>query len=377
MKFIIFADKSYNYVKPLADGLHRTLMEEGHECHIWYDGNFWLNKLNMFNVLLSDIYKLFQNIKWRNNKKYIYRFWNLLRFYTKEKRNHLQTCDCIIVVNNCPSIFYSKSLKRLESLRSEYKKPIVNLDFHYLPNQAWWKRINQTENPFGLERFDWYLPVALVTEFAIPREIPQIYSSVGLNLQSSNLYPQQEQFQALIDFPRKGYEAYEKMAITALESLGIPYVKLNGRYTRDEIRKVYRKSSIYFVSFRESFGLPICELQLCGAYVFTPYAEWCPAHFLGKDIYEKGSGELGRNFVVYDNDIDVLKEKLSQVKESYSSQHVLENFKEDYPYYYEMDKTAIKEFVNKLANGTITSNTHKEFKEYNKYMSLEDDIVLY
>ena len=53
MKFIIFADKSYNYVKPLADGLHRTLMEEGHECHIWYDGNFWLNKLNMFNVLFS------------------------------------------------------------------------------------------------------------------------------------------------------------------------------------------------------------------------------------------------------------------------------------------------------------------------------------
>lgn len=377
MKFVIFADKSYSYVRPIADGLHKTLLSEGHDSIILYNGIYWLNKLNLIKVLIGDVYRVFMNLLSWNKRKYIYRFFGLLTFNSSKTKKLLSECDCIIVVNNCPSVFYSNNLKRLEEIRLQYNKPIVNYDFHYLPNQAWYKRITQDPNHFGLERFDWYLPVGLVTEYAIPENIPQIYSCIGMDVKKSNLFPEQKKFKALVDFERKGYEQYRNLVIDTLTELNIPYVALNGRYTTDEIRKIYRQSSIYFVSFRESFGLPIAELQLCGCSILTPYKEWCPAHFLDKSPFESGTGELGSNFYVYDNNEEILRNQLLNIKTTFDANQVMAKFKKEYPDYYKINLDELKIFINKLEAGDINAESHLEYKEFNRLISTDDDIVLY
>jgi len=378
MKFVIFSDRSYNYIRPISEGLAKRLCELDHDVSIYYDGIYWLSDLNLFRVFFIDIYRFILNLIKRNSKLYIYRFFKLLTFFTKKKNHELLEADCIIVVINCPGSFYKNNIRRVEELRIKYNKPIVCYDFHYLPNQGWYKRIldSNPEN-YGLERFDWYLTGSIVTEYAIPKQIPIIYSNIGFNIKSANLYPEQKKFMALLDFRRNGYDVERDLIINVLTALNIPFVELSGRYTSDEIRSIYRKSSIYFISCRESFGLPILELQLCGCYIFTPYREWAPAHFLDKSIYEKGVGKLGRNFVVYDNNEAELINYINEIKINYNPLDVIHNFKLDYPYYYDFNNEELINFINLLQSRKINSNSHFQYKDFNKYISLSDNVILY
>lgn len=368
MKFVIFADKSYNYIKPLANGLQETLRKMGHSSEILYDGIYWLRDLNLFKVLIADIYRIYLNIKHKQKDLFIYRFFGLFFFLTTKRRRLLKECDCIIVVNNCPSAFLKN--KRIDWLRKKFNKPIVNYDFHYLPNQGWWKYMN--EGYRGLEQYDWYLPVGLVTEFAIPKEIPEIYTCIGMDVNSEDLYPEQDDFIVLLDFPRPGHEKKRSEEKKILEELDINYVELHGRYTTKQIREIYRKSSVYLVSCRESFGLPIVELQLCGAKIFTPYLEWVPAHYLSKSINEKNTGLLGENFVVY-GDNEGLKRALHKAKAKFNALRNVEIFKENNPLYNQISKKKLESFVLKLKNGTITSQLHNDLKKYNVFISKDDD----
>lgn len=378
MKFVIFADKSYNYIKPVAIGLEKMLNEAGHETFLYNDGLFWLQKINPLKLLITDIYKLIQNIRHNNKNLFIYRFWNVITFYNKKRRKEISNCDCIIIVYNCPSVFYKTNIKRTEWLRKKFNKPIVNYDLHYLPNQGWYKRIKES-NPtnFGLERFDWYLTGSVVTEFALPKDIPQIYSLIGFDLRFNNLYPEQKDFIALLDFPRNGYEKERELQIKALKETNTQFIELKGRYTTEEIRSIYRKTSLYFISFRESFGLPIIELQLCGSLIFTPYKEWLPAHFLNKNIYDKGNGNLGSNFVIYNQDINILKNNIYAAKSQFNANANILNFKHEYPFYYSGNINELKRFCNKISNGEINSSNHRRFEQYNQFISLTDDIILY
>lgn len=370
MKFVIFADKSYNYVKPLSTGLHKTLLDLGHESVIWYDGLYWLLNLNLIKVFFSDIYRFFKNLKEGKKDRYIYRFFNLLFFYNKNRRKILKECDCIIFVQNCPSSF--KPIKRLDELRDKYNKPIVNYDFHYLPNQGWWSRIVRIEGHKGLEQYDWYLPVDLITEFAIPREIPKIYHSIGMDINDINLYPEQTEFIVLLDFPRPGHEEQRMREKQLLNEIGVKYIELQGRYTTDEIRSIYRRISIYLVSFRESFGLPIVELQLCGAKVMVPHREWVPAHYLDKSPYEKGQGRLGKNFITYASD-DEFKSLILQEKGMIDYGQNLRYFHEEYPHYNRINRKELESFIQKLSKKEITSETHLHFSRFNQFISLTDD----
>lgn len=65
MKVVIFGDKLYNYIRPIADGLKLAFTELGCQSVIWYNGIYWLNKLNMRKVFLADIWRTFQNIQVR------------------------------------------------------------------------------------------------------------------------------------------------------------------------------------------------------------------------------------------------------------------------------------------------------------------------
>jgi len=377
MKIVILADKSYNYIRPIADGLKNAIIKEGHSVDIYYDGIYWLQKLNLCKVLLFDIIKFFKNFSQKKRKLYQYRFINLLLFSKRYKKEILNS-DCIIVVDNCPSVFYRNNLKRIEELRKVYSGSIVNYDLHYLPNQGWYSKIiKHNQFNFGLERFDWYLPASLVTEYALPINIPKIYSNIGFNIRSNDLYPQQEQFLALLDFPRKGYEEERELQKQALKETNTPYIELNSRLNTTEIREIYRKTSLYFISCRESFGLPVLEVQLCGGLIVLPYSAWLPAHFLDKNIYEKGPGRLGTNFIIYKNDLEILKKKICDAKIKFNANQNLNNFIKEYPNYYDINKKQLKDFLNKLSKREINKNSHIRYKEYNKYISLSDEVLLY
>ena len=375
MKIVIFASDAYNYRKPIADGLYRNLKELGQDVCIFYDGIHWLNKMNLFKLFLTDLYRFYKNFK-AKRPLYIYRFWSILTFWFRNSKR-IKDADCIIVVDNCPNVFYRRKVSNIEWLRKKFNKIVVNYDLHYLPNQGWFSRIMK-DNPenFGLERFDWFLPASLVTEYALPKDLPCIYNNIGFDIKSNDLHPAQKEFVALLDFPRKGYENERDLAKSALKKTNTKYIELSGLYTRDEIRKIYRESSIYFISCRESFCLPVLETQLCGCKVFTPYAEWLPAHFIDKSVYVRGSGKLGRNFEVYQNDFDLLVSKIEKAKNEFDPEQVIKDFKEDYPKYYSIDKSELQNFLQLIDNGTIASDSHLKYKEYNKMISLEDYVEL-
>lgn len=378
MKFVIFADKAHNYIKPMAYGLSQILKNEGHEYIIYENGVNWLDKPSILKTFVLDIYRLYKNIIAKNNRLYIYRSIGLINFLNKKRTRELDKCDCIIIIQNCPRVFYKESLKRIDYLRERFNKPIVNYDLHYLPNQGWYGMIKKRNSDnYGLERFDWYLIASIVTEYALPIEIPKIYSNIGFNIKDNTLYPEQKEFIALLDFERPGYEIERSIQVTALKNTKTKYIELNGRYTTEEIRSIYRKSSIYFLAFRESFGLPILELQHCGSYIFTPYKEWAPAHFLNKNIYLSGYGDLGENFFVYENDLSKLEKLIVKIKKEYNAQKVIDNFKRDYPFYYQYNKQEFQDFTNKLSNKIINEKSHYQYQVYNDKINKEDEVSLF
>lgn len=359
----------------MSDGLYKHLKLLGHDVEILYDGNFWLSKTPLLKVLLSDMYKLIQNIIHRK-PMYFLRFIPMLMFKHRFM-NHILNADCLIVVDNCPNVYFKERISRLEDLRYIYKGPIVNYDLHYLPNQGWYGMIKENNAAnFGLERFDWYLPASLVTEYAIPKAIPHIYDCIGFDLQSDDLFPEQSEFLAVLDFPHKGWEEEREVQIKALKETHTKYICLTGKYTRSEIRTIYRKCNIFFTSVRESFSMPVLEIQLCGGLIFTPYREWLPAHFLGKDIYTKGSGKLGSNFVVYENKLELLKDHILRCKSTFNSKENIHNFKREYPNYHTISDENLKVFCDRISLGQINKLTHKEFEQYNQYISVSDKVLI-
>lgn len=359
----------------MSDGLYKHLKKLGHDVQILYDGNFWLSKTPLWKVFCSDVYKLFQNIKNRK-QKYFLRFIPMLLF----KHNYLSSIlksDCLIVVDNCPNVFYKDRISRIEDLRKIYSGPIVNYDLHYLPNQGWYGMIKEAnKDNFGLERFDWYLPASLVTEYAIPRKIPKIYSCVGFDIQSNDLYPEQKEFLAVLDFPHKGWEKERSIQVAALEATNTKYLCLNGKYTREEIRAIYRKCNMFFTSVRESFSLPVLEVQLCGGLIVTPFNHWLPAHFIDKDLYLIGNGRLGSNFRVYENDQKRLEEIIEAAKSDFNADMNRMKFSEEYPTYNSIDVGNLKEFCAMVESNQINGDTHKEFQRYNQYISVIDRVHL-
>lgn len=372
MKFVILADQSYNFKKPLADGLQKTLVENGHECVVFYNAIYWIYDLNLLRLFLTDIYHLFLNILNRKRNLYQYRFWGVLTFFSKKRQKLMQECDCMICVENCPSSFIKRP--RLDFLRDTFKKPVVSYDFHFLPNQGWWKYM-RNGNHYGLEQYDWYLPAGLITEFAIPSGIPKIYDCIGMDLRCQDLYPEQNDFIVLLDFPRPGHEISRAKEKETLKQAGIKYIELNGRYSTSDIRVIYRRISAYLVSCRESFGLPIVELQLCGAKIFTPHMEWVPAHFLDKNPFEYGMGHLGQNFVVY-NDQNDLVSKLLELRKSFNPQLNIQTFKTEYPDYFQINTSNLQKFAERLSDNTINHLSHISYEEYNVLISATDDYKL-
>ncbi len=366
MKIAILANEKDSFVRPLAEGLARMSAACDTLPEIHYDGLETLSlPLTLQNPTPRGVARFaFKSPKYRK------------RFARLAER--LKSADVIVVVAHVPGSLSKRALGNLELLRKRLPEiPIVNYDLVYLPTVQKWGEamlkgdlsdISREEigllqpKPFGLERYDWYLVASPVSE--IPMHAGRRpFSHIGIDLDDGSLYPEQGgEFHILVDFEqrRKDYPVYREVQIDALERSGVSYEVLDGRYTREEIRAKYRKSAALMLSHRESFGLPICEIQASGGQIFTPRSEWAGAHWLKGDDMLPGPGEHSSNFVVYENTVDDLVGEIHAARDSFDPATRLRTFREAHPQLYRGNRAALADFLEKVESGTIHSRLHRE-----------------
>jgi len=284
----------------------------------------------------------------------------------------------VVVVANVPLSFSRVAMPNIELLRRLLPSiPIVNYDLHYLPTIVKWGRaiLNGEDagltdadmqgierGVLGMDRYDWYLMVSTASELPMPPGA-QPCSVIGIHLDDGSLYPAQNgELRALIDFAqeRNDYPSYRAKQIDGLERAGIPYEILDGTYTAAEIRAIYRRTGIFMLAHRESFGLPICELQACGSLIFTPHASWAGAHWMKDDPASPGPGAHSPNFRIYDNDIGVLTAQLEDAKRTFDPARVVDTFNEYQPQLFRGDSAALLLFLGLLRRGEIHARLHSE-----------------
>ena len=372
MRIAILANDKNSFVKPLAEGLERMAKSLGERPKIFYDG------LEMLSLPLE--------MSWASPRAAA---GQALRMHGYRKTFHdfvarLRDVDLIVVVAHVPSSLTRGSLQNIEALRDLLPNcPIVNYDLVYLPTVAKWSGAmlrgestglsdaevrTMQRGTFGMDRYDWYLVVSPLSEIPMP-DAPQPCSVIGVNLDDGKLFPEQGgEFRVLVDFEqtRSDYLSYRKVQLEALEESGVPYEILNRPLTRDEIRAVYRRTGAFLMAHRESFGLPICELQACGSLIFTPRAEWAGAHWIKKDLRRAGPGQHSRNFVVYENTVSALAEQLKRARDNFDPEHVRKEFLSTQPQLYHGDSSVLQLFLSMVDDGHIDSHAHQLHSEIGK-----------
>ncbi len=281
----------------------------------------------------------------------------------------LREFDLIVVVGHSP-VAYMRYFFNDEEIRSAIPRtPIVLYDLVYLPTRGDWGRALREGSPslgiasgghFGVERYDWHLCASVVSEWPMP-SWPQPCSLIGVDLNDGSLFPEQHgQFLALLDFERPEHSSERNVQRAALQETNTAFIELKGRYTTKAIREIYRRCAIYFIAHRESFGLPICETQACGNYVFTPFGEWCPSHWQKEDLLVAGPGRLTENFVVYNNNVSTLVDRINRIRESYDPWCVRRCLLENQPNLYLGDLDELNAFVQMVRSGRINGGLHSK-----------------
>ncbi len=369
MNVAILADNADNFVKPRAEGLQRMLTHLGINSKVWYDGLHFLDhKLKETKLSFSSPKELARGVYQLINPSQ--------KAFISTKWKELEACDLIVVVETIPTAYLNYHLNRIEEIRQRLPHiPIVLYSSIYLGTCGEWigflKRGNDYHGfikgagHYGLERYDWHLIASASTDFPLPKGF-QPLTEMGCNLNDGTLFPEQDgKFKALLDFERPNHMQERAIQILALEKTNTPYKVLNGRYPMAEIRKIYRQSAIYFLAHLEAFGLPIVELQASGSLVFSPYSRWAWAHYHKPDLKEPGEGSLSPNFVVYNNDLETLCEKIEEAKANFDPSKVLETFKKHDNRFWDGDYVALAAFIAKVKAGTIHSQLHKELAPLN------------
>jgi len=365
MKVAILADDRPSFVRPLAEGLFRMLKDCGAEPVIHYDGLAHLGlrryiDLHSLRSVAGSLLKLIPS-----------------RRAFDEFAQRVGDVDLIVVVLNVPASFAKGACPCVEVLRELWPQvPVVNYDLHFLPTLNSWARFLLhgqkhalrresarifDRGSFGLERYDWYLMASVERELRLPPG-PLPYSLIGLDLNDGSLYPdQQGKFSVLLDFRQEGAEnlAYREVQLEALRRSGVDYFVLEGRYEIDEIRAIYRRTSMFFMAVCESFGLPICELQACGSRIYMPDPFWASSHWISENVYGPREPKFSSNFVVYENDPKVLADRINAEARSFDPAKVRATFERVQPQLLNGNRAALSDFLGRVDDRTIHSQLHK------------------
>lgn len=366
MKIAVLGDSRDSFIKIMALGLIKMLSRIGSEATYFDKGlaaidftycgllkNTTKNSLKkLVNFFVSNQHQSSDVI----SSSEVGIFYDSLRDY-----------DLIIVVCPIPTAFIMNRLTGIDKIREQYSIPIVLYQNYYLPIRGkWLDKINSKNdshlinNQSVLNRYDWYLTSTIASEKTLLNASHPL-SVIGHDLSSSDLHDKDKgTFKVLLDFTQPGFGTYRRLQIAALQQTNTPYTMLHGHYSISEIRHLYRTHSALFLSFKESFGLPIVENQLCGSKIFTPYKNWCPGHLITHSPNGVDEKYLGSNFVIYDNCIDKLKNAINECKSNDNPNRVIKNFKIEYPLFNGAGVGELENFLNAVKSGKINDKSHRE-----------------
>lgn len=358
MRISILSRNGYTFIPVLTDSIRRLLEELGHEVYVW----------NFGDAAISSVGLDFQRIRASVARSII--GWGSRRILDiRGILNH----DLIVIVGTAPTSFLRNRYRSIESwLRTRRPNlPIVLLtpEFHIGNNWGRWLKVGHRDRgippcQWGLDRFDWYLCCRRMNMLPIPDDAP--LTEVGLKIDDGSLYPEQTDFVALLDFHRDSQRELRALQIQALKETNTPYVILNGSYSLQDIRAIYRKSAIYFPAFLETFGFPICECLACGARVFAAIPRWCSAHWKTRWEVRPGifNGKLNENFRIYGNDLDCLKQLILRERESFDSSAVVSRFLAEDPDLYFGNSSSLRVFLNRIESGEISGKSHLRWERF-------------
>jgi hypothetical protein len=341
LKIAILSGPENGSPKVLARTLEPLIKDSGHYPQIFYR--------------IKALTRLF-SAKQVNSNKFLWIFFKITHFigdqvfFAKLKRK-----DAVIVCACSPYGFYKDSYNIAKFKKIIKNKPVLYYAVQYLENSPTIKEKLKSGGHASIERYDWHLTVSAITEI---RGIPAPpWNQIGLNLKSSGLKPEQkDEFLAVVDFVRPRYENYREIQIKVLEELGIKYISLEKPYTLEEIREIYKRSSIYFIQFPEAYGMPIAECLACGSYIGTPHSSWPMSWRLDEKVEVHGSGTLPECFFVYDGE-ENLKKQLKELKDNYDLKNtpkkVFDDFYKHYPTFYEGNMVSLQDVLKRIGTKNL------------------------
>lgn len=321
--------------KVLAVSLQRMIKKCDVECDIFFNHGFLMRRVPLLG-------------KFRQRGRLYFTLRRYLKHYLDDKKllSTLKTYDAIVVSDCEPNGFWKHHFG-IEKLKKLLKKPIAFHEVYYLGNVPTHVNKLKSQGHPTMERYDWHLAVTDVTEIRTSPNPP--WSLVGLNLEGEGLdVGHKKEFFAIVDFERKGYEKYRDEQIKALDNIGLPYVAFEERMPMDEIRDYYKRASLIFLSFPETFGVPIAECLACGTAVFTPSSSWPMSWRLDEDPKPNSIGNLPDCFIEYEN-LEKLEMLLLEFHQNWDKEKVPKCirglFLETYPHFFYGNFNGVKEFL--------------------------------
>lgn len=289
---------------------------------------------------------------------WIYRrlhWWADSRLFSK-----LAQMDAVILCGTTPNAFRRRSYD-VDRLRRATGRPVLYYSVQYLENAPSLVRRLRDQGDHGVEVFDWHLAVSDVTELRGRPRPP--WHHIGLYLRSTGLRPvEKSSFLAVVDFARPGFERYRHEQVQVLTDLGIPFLTLDRPYPMAEIRQVYRRASLFFIQFPESFGMPIAECLACGALICTPHSSWPMAWRTDEEPTMHGEGQLPECFLLYQN-VEDLRAKVATLRDEYdlkvTPQRVFDSFLETYPERYEGNQEALAAVMERIQSRRLNVETEE------------------
>jgi hypothetical protein len=345
LKFALMCGPENGSPKVLAETLEKFIVQSGHTAKVYY-------QVKAFKRLLSHQIVKYNRLIWM-----LYKAKNLVA--DRKLFSRLRAYDAVIICDWTPNGFY-RDTYNIDKLKSIIKgKPILYYAVQFLQNSPTIIEKLSSGGHASLERYDWHLAVSSITE---KRGIPAPpWSQIGMHLRSTGLQAvPKEEFFAIVDFLRPGYENYREIQKESLDELGIPYISLETEYSVEDIRAIYKKASIFFLQFPEAFGLPIAECLASGCYIGTPESSWAMSWRLDEEVEVHGPGRLPECFIVYEGKED-LKKQLLTLREEFDSvktpEYVFEVFYRNYPSFYDGNQEALNDVFSRISEQRLNADS--------------------
>jgi hypothetical protein len=338
MKIAIITRPDNKSPKILAQSFQQSLGEIGVEADIFFVAD-----------MLRRMVPLGKKLRYKTSLHF--RIRQKIKHFVKDTKtlNTLKKYDAVVLSECVPNGFW-RNYYALEELKSKLEKPLGFLEVFFLdaaPNHI---EILENNNDHLQGVYDFHLALSRVSYQATT--IGDNKFEVGLNLKGLGLKPfRKKKFFAVIDFEDDRTLHIREQQISILKKLKIEFVELKGRYTIEEIRKLYKDASVFFMQKYEAYGMALAECLAYGTKVFTPDSSWPSAFRLGEHIEYYGKGELADCFEVF-GDSEDLETKLLAFRERAESRNtsteVFESYLKNYPHFYYGHRDEVKRMITSL-----------------------------